>query len=243
MMRAGPSLALLALLVQAQPADAVQLDKEECAKLKTEQAQLEHAGVRGTMIKGAEWAKANLPPEKLEQIKRLIELDEQLLFRCGGRPLVVMPSEPDVDPAARGTDPDAPHVEPAVMAPKPAAPAASAPVSAPAVIKPVPPAPKTPAPPPAPAKAPASAARPAPPPIKGAVEGPAAPKPPNDAAPSSKAGTSPEAGASGAATPLSKEEKAAAAKAKAKKKSDDAYRPPSPDWSSNPFGDNPPAKN
>ena len=43
------------------------------------------------MGKGPEWAKVNLAPEKLEQIRRLIELDEQLLFRCGGRPLVVIP--------------------------------------------------------------------------------------------------------------------------------------------------------
>src|SRR5205814_1292367 len=53
----------------------------------------------GSMGKGPEWAKVNLAPEKLEQIRRLIELDEQLLFRCGGRPLVIIPHDPD--PAAR----------------------------------------------------------------------------------------------------------------------------------------------
>ena len=53
------------------------------------------------MGKGPQWAKANLEPGKLEQIKRLLEVDEQLLFRCGGRPLVNLPKDPDPDPAAR----------------------------------------------------------------------------------------------------------------------------------------------
>ena len=40
------------------------------------------------MAKGPEWAKANLGPEKLQQVQRLIEVEEQLLFRCQGKPLV-----------------------------------------------------------------------------------------------------------------------------------------------------------
>ena len=247
-MRAGLSLAFLVLLTQSLPAHARQIDKDECAKLKTEQTQLEQAGVRGTMVKGAEWAKANLPADKLEQIKRLIELDEQLLFRCGGRPLVVMPSEPDPDPAARGTDPEGPEAEPAALTPKPTVPAPP-----PATKKVAPPAqnataPPAAAPPKEVPKAAVSTTRPAPPPIKGSVNGAAAPKASKDAAktpPPGKAGQ-PEVGASGS-TPAaaSKEERAAAAKAKAKKKIDDAYRPPSQDWSTDPFGSNTPpaAKN
>ena len=95
------------MLLQAPAARAAQLDKDGCAKLKTEQGQLEHAGTRGSMAKGPEWAKANLAPDKLDQIRRLIEVDEQLLFRCHGRPLVNLPKDPtDPDPAARepGTD-------------------------------------------------------------------------------------------------------------------------------------------
>ena len=100
MTRSGLSLVIAALLLQAPAARAAQLDKDSCSKLKTEQAQLEQGGVRGSLGKGPEWAKANLAPEKLEQVRRLIEVDEQLLFRCGGRPLVLLPSDPD--PAARG---------------------------------------------------------------------------------------------------------------------------------------------
>ena len=99
MTRSGISLVIAALLLQGSAARAAQLDKDSCAKLKTEQAQLEQGGARGSMGKGPEWAKVNLAPDKLEQIRRLIELDEQLLFRCGGRPLVIIPHDPD--PAAR----------------------------------------------------------------------------------------------------------------------------------------------
>ena len=99
MTRSGISLVIAALLLQAPATRAAQLDKDSCAKLKSEQAQLEQGGTRGSMGKGPEWAKVNLAAEKLEQIRRLIELDEQLLFRCGGRPLVVIPHDPD--PAAR----------------------------------------------------------------------------------------------------------------------------------------------
>src|SRR5262245_41598595 len=102
MTRSGISLVIAALLLQAPAARAAQLDKDSCAKLKTEQAQLEQGGTRASLGKGPEWAKVNLGPEKLEQVRRLIELDEQLLFRCGGRPLVVLPHDPD--PAAREPD-------------------------------------------------------------------------------------------------------------------------------------------
>ena len=109
MTRSGLSLVIAALLLQAPAARAAQLDKDSCAKLKTEQAQLEQGGVRGSMGKGPQWAKANLAPEKLEQIRRLIEVDEQLLFRCGGRPLVLLPSDPDPAAPARSRARTAPR--------------------------------------------------------------------------------------------------------------------------------------
>ena len=52
------------------------------------------------MAKGAGWAKANLAPDKLQEVRRLIEVDEQLLFRCQGKPLVLLPSSVDADPVA-----------------------------------------------------------------------------------------------------------------------------------------------
>lgn len=79
---------------------AAPLDAQGCAKLKDERAVLEQAGVRGTMAKGPEWAKTNLPPDKLEQVRRLIDVDAQLTFRCHGKPLVQLPPEIEADPAA-----------------------------------------------------------------------------------------------------------------------------------------------
>ncbi len=107
MTRSGITLFVAALLLQMPAARTAPLDKDGCAKLKAEQGQLEHAGTRGNMGKGPQWAKTNLEPEKLDQIRRLLEVDEQLLFRCHGKPLVNLPKDPvDADPAARepGTD-------------------------------------------------------------------------------------------------------------------------------------------
>jgi outer membrane biosynthesis protein TonB len=100
MMRRGLSLLAAALLL-ATAARSSPLGKDGCAQLKVEQGELERSGARASMSKGPQWAKGNLEPAKLEQIKRLLEIDEQLLFRCGGRPLVNLPKDPDPDPAAR----------------------------------------------------------------------------------------------------------------------------------------------
>jgi hypothetical protein len=102
MTRCGISLFIAALLLQMPAARTAPLDKGGCATLKVEQGELEKAGTRGNMGKGPQWAKTNLQPEKLDQIRRLLEVDEQLLFRCHGKPLVNLPKDPtDADPAAR----------------------------------------------------------------------------------------------------------------------------------------------
>lgn len=104
MSRTTIALSLLAALVLSPALRAAPLDKEGCEKLKTERVWLEQAGARGFMTKGPQWAKANLEPGKLEQVRRLLEVDEQLLFRCRGKPLVNLPKDPDPDPAAREPD-------------------------------------------------------------------------------------------------------------------------------------------
>ena len=83
------------------------LDKDGCANLRAEQGQLEQAGTRGNMAKGRNGPRPTWTA-KLEQIRWLLEVDEQLLFRCQGKPLVDLPKDPtDPDPAARepGTEP------------------------------------------------------------------------------------------------------------------------------------------
>ena len=100
MMRRGLILLVAALLLQSSAARTTPLDREGCAKLKTEQLELERGGARGNMGKGPQWAKANLEPDKLQQIQRLMEVDEQLLFRCHGKSLVNMPKETELEPGA-----------------------------------------------------------------------------------------------------------------------------------------------
>ena len=41
-------------------------------------------GIKADMERGPEWAKANMPPERLQSARRLLELEDQLEFRCGG---------------------------------------------------------------------------------------------------------------------------------------------------------------
>ncbi len=72
----------LAVLIAAGPAAGAKLEKPECEALKSEATLLVTAGVRTDMKRGPGWAKANLAPERLAQVKRLIEIEEQLTFRC-----------------------------------------------------------------------------------------------------------------------------------------------------------------
>jgi hypothetical protein len=131
MIRRSLSLSAIALLLQVGAAHAASLDKDTCDKLKGEQTELEGTGARANMAKGPEWAKANLGPDKLGQIKRLIEVEELLLFRCQGRPLVVLPPEPETDPAKSDDKDDdkAPAAKDAKAAEKGAAQPAKAAVS------------------------------------------------------------------------------------------------------------------
>ena len=95
MTRFGIVLGVQALVACCGAAAAATLDQEACARLKTELMQLELGGTRSSMAKGPEWAKVNLPADKLQQIKRLIDVEEQILFRCQGKPLVVLPEGVD----------------------------------------------------------------------------------------------------------------------------------------------------
>lgn len=74
------AMGLSALL--ALPAAAAPLDAEACGRLKQEQAGLVAGGAKGDMARGPDWAKANLSGDKLKQIERFIDVEEQILFRC-----------------------------------------------------------------------------------------------------------------------------------------------------------------
>ncbi len=188
---------------------AAPLDTDACAKLKVERESLEQAGVRGNMAKGPQWAKANLPADKLEQIQRLIELEGLLLFRCSGQRLIELPASVEADPAAAAPGEDAPERKEA------AEPGGKSDTPPPGATKKAPVAKAAPAGKPSPAtakpdeKAKAPAAKPA--------------------APAKRA---PEKAGEDAAEPPAKA--AAKPKAKAKAKGDDAYKPP-PSDPTNPF--------
>jgi hypothetical protein len=96
--------ALAASILASADVGAEPLDAATCGLLKGEQTALEQAGVRNSMAKGPEWGRANLGADKLQDIRRLMHLDEQLLFRCAGHNLVDLPDEADADPAAGAVD-------------------------------------------------------------------------------------------------------------------------------------------
>jgi hypothetical protein len=104
MMGRGVTLLVAALLLQVAAVHSASLDKEACARLKAEETTLEQAGARGDMSKGPQWAKLNLAPERLAQIKRLLDVEEQLRFRCDAKSLVNLPHDVDPDPASTRDD-------------------------------------------------------------------------------------------------------------------------------------------
>lgn len=86
------SVACLLVTAAATIAPAAPLDDQTCEQLKREIVQLEGIGARDNLGKGAAWGKANLRGAQLEQVKKLIEMDEAVAFRCP-KP------KPKVDPA------------------------------------------------------------------------------------------------------------------------------------------------
>ena len=179
--------ALAAVLVAASPlaVRATPLAKDACDQLSAEKARLVGSGVADRMSKGASWGKANLAEEKLREIERYIEVEEQLSFRCGLAKVKLAPEPPDPDavpaaPAPAAT-PTPPKRRPVPKAPVAKAPAAAGPAAAsaaapaapnpapavktgpPAAVTPLAPKPAAPRPKPQPAaKAPAAPPTPTP---------------------------------------------------------------------------------
>lgn len=63
-------------------ANATSLDATACELLQQEISALDKAGVRSNFDKGVGWAMANLKPEDLQQIEKLIDTEAQFNFRC-----------------------------------------------------------------------------------------------------------------------------------------------------------------
>lgn len=77
------------------------LAKEACDTAEAERARLLADGVQDAIRKGPVWAKANLPPQKLEAVARYIALQEDLLFKCGHAKLRTLPAN-DVEDSGDG---------------------------------------------------------------------------------------------------------------------------------------------
>ncbi len=82
------------------PVQSAPLDAEACSKVKTEHQQLENDGIEQDMAKGPDWARANMGLKRLSEVRRFIELEELILFRCRSKSLVALPPDPSESPAA-----------------------------------------------------------------------------------------------------------------------------------------------
>ncbi len=126
---AASALALAATIALAR---AEPLAKEACDASKTEQDKLVAGGIKDDIARGPDWAKGNLKPDRLNQIQRYIELEEQLSFRCGLASVKLMLPEPP----AEATQPAAEAAPKPKAKPKPRAAAVPDPPAAPAASEP-----------------------------------------------------------------------------------------------------------
>jgi len=61
---------------------ALPLTEAACARYSAERETLMRLGVREHLLKGADWAQANLTQPQLDLIHRYIRIEEALKFRC-----------------------------------------------------------------------------------------------------------------------------------------------------------------
>ena len=54
----------------------------DCEAYEREHEQYVASGIRADMLRGPEWAKANLPANRVQQVLRFLFLEEQIRFRC-----------------------------------------------------------------------------------------------------------------------------------------------------------------
>ena len=103
-------------------ASAAPLPPEICANLKAEVAELEVKGLRAAMARGPDTAKSTLNSDQLTGIRRLLDLDAQLIFRCSrDRPYVALKPEPTEQLDTIEPGPDGAAAAPVPAPPKPKA--------------------------------------------------------------------------------------------------------------------------
>jgi hypothetical protein len=82
LMRIWPVAVLVLSVALSGSALAAKLDPVACDALKAERARVATDALKSDMMKGPEWAKANLSAERLKEIEQLIGLEEGIAFRC-----------------------------------------------------------------------------------------------------------------------------------------------------------------
>jgi hypothetical protein len=133
-----------ALLMAPWAGRAEPLAKEACDVLIAEHDKLVAAGVKGWMVQGAQDARTRLGADKLAQVARFVDVDEQLLFRCGHyKARFVLPADAEdppaepaapaaLTPAANGkakSEPERKKAKQAATAPEPVDPAPAKPAA------------------------------------------------------------------------------------------------------------------
>lgn len=115
--------------IGALAAAAAPLSPEACQTVKKAMAELEAAGVAEDKAKGPEWARLNLDPGRLENIRRWIALEEQSRFQCPQPKPQKAAKEPaeatqSADPPKKAKEPKPrkkPKVDDAYVPPSPSA--------------------------------------------------------------------------------------------------------------------------
>ena len=103
-MRGGAKASLAILLAalsvgSASAVHAAKLGTHACYELRVELGFLRATGAEEDMKLGPGWAKVNLTRNELKNVRRLVEVEEQLRFRCGslrGRLIAKKPRIPDL---------------------------------------------------------------------------------------------------------------------------------------------------
>jgi hypothetical protein len=118
-LRFSAVFAAVACFVPAAAAHATkpELDDDTCAQLRVEQTKFLKTGILSDMNKGPEWAKSNLSPERIGEIKHYIQLDEQVRFGCRDAKLTSDAEKASAAAARIEVNSDADPLKPAVKDP------------------------------------------------------------------------------------------------------------------------------
>jgi hypothetical protein len=71
-------------LLDAARGSAEPLDKQSCSSLQTERKQLLTRDMQAALDQGPDWVKTHLNEAEIDQVRRFLNIEEQIEFRCRG---------------------------------------------------------------------------------------------------------------------------------------------------------------